>query len=414
MAAVDSSVNPLAITGLGVVSSIGVGREAWILALKDCEKARARAFRGAPTVLSAEAAPGAIAAEVWDFDASLYLGNKGLRNFDRLTRFLIVAGKLALEDAGLKKDGEQRAIRAERIGVCSATAYGSLDSITELLKVSELEDPRYVNPARFPNTVINSAAAYLSIWEDLRAPNTTVVDGNCGALDAILTCETHLYNTRADVFLVGGGEILSDPLYVAFKKLGILAEADAAFAPGLPESRGMRLGEGAVYLCVERSADARRRGAEMRAEIVGYGNAFEPPSSEAVLVHASKSAIQRAIQMALQDASLDRTQVDIACLSANGIAQFDRPEREALAEIFGPDIAIAVPKSIYGETLGASGAFGIAAVLSWFEGVPAAPLICGAVPKHPLRALVVTVGFYGNASAVVLSRGPIVRKRGEA
>ncbi len=407
-------MKPLAITGLGVVSPIGVGREAWNRALGDCDKARAEAFRSLPTVLSPEAVPDAIAAEVWDFDATLYLGPKGLRNFDRLTRFLIVAGKLALEDAGLKREGDRRAIDADRIGVCSATAYGSLDSITELLKISELEDPRYVNPARFPNTVINSAAAYMSIWEDLRAPNTTVVDGNCGALDAILTCETHLHNQRADVFLVGGGEVLSDALYVAFRKLGILAEGDLHYAPGSPESRGMRLGEGAVYLCIERAENAFERGAEVRAEIIGYGNAFEPPTSEAVLVHTSTAAIERAILMALQDASIDRSQIDIISLSANGIAQFDRPEREAIDAIFGSDLAVAAPKSVIGETLGASGAFGIANVLSWFEGVPAAPLIGGAAPEHPAKALVVTVGFYGNASAVVLSRGPIGGKIGEA
>jgi 3-oxoacyl-[acyl-carrier-protein] synthase II len=407
-------VKPLAITGLGVVSPIGVGRSAWNHALDDHEKAHEVAFKGTPTVLSPEVALGSIAAEVWDFDATLYLGNKGLRNFDRLTKFLIVAGKLALEDAGLEKKDDLRAISAERIGVCSATAYGSLDSITELLKVSELEDPRYVNPGRFPNTVINSSAAYVSIWEDLRAPNTTVVDGNCGSLDAILTCENHLSNQRADAFLVGGGEILNDPLYIAFRKLGILAEGEAIYAPGSPDSRGMRLGEGAVYLCVERLNDAVRRGASIRGEIIGYGNAFEPPSSEAILVHVSRAAIERAIHMALQDASIESTDIDVACIAANGITQFDNPEREALAAIFGSDIAIAVPKAIYGETLGASGAFGIANVLSWFEGVRAAPLIAGKAPAHPMKALVVTVGFYGNASAVVLMRRPAIGKIGEA
>jgi 3-oxoacyl-[acyl-carrier-protein] synthase II len=174
------------------------------------------------------------------------------------------------------------------------------------------------------------------------------------------------------------------------------------------------LGEGAVYLCIERSENAFERGADVRAEIIGYGNAFEPPTSEAVLVHASKAAIERAIQMALQDASIDSSQIDIASLSANGIAQFDRPEREAVEAIFGADLAVAAPKSIIGETLGASGAFGMANVLSWFEGVPTAPLIGGVAPEHPVTALVVTVGFYGNASAVVLSRGPIGGKIGEA
>jgi 3-oxoacyl-(acyl-carrier-protein) synthase len=237
------------------------------------------------------------------FDAKKYLGDKGLRNFDRLTKMLIVCGKLALQDADLKRAGSHL-LSPDRIGVCSATAYGSLEAITEAVQVTELEDPRFLNPNRFPNTVINAAAGYVSIWEDLRAPNVTVVDGNCGSLDAVLSAETHLQNDRADAFLVGGGEALSEALYVAFRKLNVLAEGARVFAPGRPESQGMRLGEGAAYLCLEQADFARARGARVRAEIIGYGNAFDAPVSEARLVHVSSDALQRAIKMALLDADL--------------------------------------------------------------------------------------------------------------
>ena len=171
--------------------------------------------------------------------------------------------------------------RESRRWIISATAYGSLDAITELNLVAEREDPRYINPARFPNTVINAAAGYVSIWEDLRAPNVTIVDGNCGALDAWLTAETHLAHQRADVFLVGGGEVVSEPLYRAFRKLGLVAEGDAAWSPGESSANGMRPGEGAPYVCVERPAEARPPGATVRALPVGYGTAFSPPESEA-------------------------------------------------------------------------------------------------------------------------------------
>ena len=86
---------PLAITGLGIVSPIGVGREAWTNALRHPREARARAFGRVPTVLDPVKIPEARAAEAWDFEPSAYLGAKGLRNFDRLTKFLIVAGKHA-------------------------------------------------------------------------------------------------------------------------------------------------------------------------------------------------------------------------------------------------------------------------------------------------------------------------------
>jgi 3-oxoacyl-[acyl-carrier-protein] synthase II len=397
-------VKALAITGLGVVSPIGVGREAFFASLANVTSARARAFKGAPTVLKPEQVPNSIAAEVWEFDATEYLGKKGLRNFDRLTKFLIVAAKIALEDAVLKKDGVHLSITGDRVGVCSATAYGSLDSITELMMVSELEDPQYINPNRFPNTVINAAAAYVSIWEDLRAPNTTVVDGNCGALDAVLTCETHLVNGRADAFLVGGGEIISEPLYLAFRKLGVLAEGAAVYAPGQLDSNGMRLGEGAAYLCIERIEEAKSRGAAIRGLIVGYGNAFEPPNSEAILVYASQLAIERAIRMALGDASLNPSDIDAICVSANGMQTFDRVELAAIQKVFGGEVALIAPKSIFGETLGASGALGMATVLGWFSGVSPEPLIGGEACERPNNALVIAIGFYGNVSAAVMQR----------
>ncbi|MEM9192946.1 MAG: beta-ketoacyl synthase N-terminal-like domain-containing protein [Myxococcota bacterium] len=381
----------LAITGVGVVSPLGVGRPAFEASLANPEAAREKAF-GTPTVLDREKVGEAWAAEAWDFDAPSYLGKKGLRNFDRLTRFLVVAGKHALEDAGIKRDGEFVAYGPSRVGICSSTAYGSLDAITELNLVAELEDPRYINPSRFPNTVINAAAGYVSIWEDLRAPNVTVVDGNCGALDAVVTSETHLAHRRGDVFLVGGGEVLSEPLYLAFKKLGVVADR---------EGEGFRFGEGAAYLVVERPEGAAGREATVLGTIAGYGTAFSPPASDAVLVHASSDSVVRAIRDALQDAGLER--VDVVAAAVSGLAESDRCELEGIREVLG-DVPVAAPKQILGESFGGAGALAMAAVLSWFSGAAVGPIVQGEAAEDVSTALVVTIGFYGNVSAVVLRK----------
>lgn len=397
----------LAITGLGVVSPIAIGRTAHRAALDDPRAAAKRAFAPPVAALSPTELPNARIAEVRDFDATTYLGAKGLRNFDRLTKLMIVAAKQALEDAGLKKDGQWIARRPEQVGILSATAYGSLDAITEMNLVAEREDPRYINPARFPNTVINAAAGYVSIWEDLRAPNVTIVDGNCGALDAVLTAETHLEHERADAFLVGGGEVVSEPLYRAFRKLGIVAEGDSPWSPGDSHGQGMRLGEGAAYVCVERPAQARARGAKLYGLLTGYGAAFSAPESEALIVHPSIDGVNRALRAAVRDAGLLPEDIDAVVCAASGVERVDAAELVGIARALHPDVICVAPKSYYGETFGAAGALGLATALAWLDGAPIEPVLCGTRRERLEHIIVTTVGFYGNVSAVVLKRAPI-------
>ena len=396
-------MKPLAITGLGVVSPVGIGTDAFVSAFHDPQAAIRRAFEPDSTVLSQEKFPEAHSAEVWNFDAKAHLGKKGHRNFDRLTKYLIVAGKLALEDAGVKKDREfVSTLTPSQVGVCSSTAYGSLDSITELNLVAELEDPRYINPARFPNTVINAAAGYVSIWEDLRAPNATIVDGNCGAIDAVLSCETHLKHRRADAFLVGGGDVLTEPLYLAFRRLGAIAGGAAPCVPGGNESRGIHLGEGAAYLLVERLADAQARQTPVRALLAGYGTAFEAPSREARLLHCSAEAVSRAISGALRDASLEPNDVDVVCSSLSGLRPFDDAELKGIQQVLGSSVPVATPKALWGECFSGAAAMGMAAAVLWTQGIPVAPILNGEGPKEVSNVVVIAVGYYGNVSATVI------------
>jgi 3-oxoacyl-[acyl-carrier-protein] synthase II len=385
----------LAITSLGVVSPFGVGRGAWDAALAEPTKAAERAIRSESEVLDGEKLPNTRTAECWGFDPKEHLGKRGHRTFDRLTKFLIAAAKHALIDGGVK-DGEGTFVEGApgptQIGICSATAYGSLDAITELNLVAELEDPRFINPSRFPNTVVNAAAGYVSIWEDLRAPNTTVVDGNCGALDAILVAATHLDVGRADAFLVGGGEVVSEPLYRALSRLGVVG----------PEGQGATMGEGAAYVLVERAGEAEGRGATILGRLTGYGTAFAPPESQALLVHGSADAVERACRDALAEAGLEPVDVDVVATATSGVGPMDEAEREGLRGVFGDEAPFATPKALHGETFGASGAFALAAGLSWIGGAPVHPLTQGQAPEQVRTVLISTIGYYGNASAVVL------------
>ena len=226
-------MEPLAITGLSVVSPVGVGREAFFAALSDPEAAKKRAFAGPRSVLVDARFAHAHVAEVQRLRCGAVPGRQGpaqLRSHDPL------AGRGGQARARGSRTQARRCVPGvapERVGICAATAYGSLDSITEINRVAELEHPRYLNPSRFPNTVINSAAGYVSIWEGLEGPNVTIVDGNCGGANAVLTAETHIACGRADVLLVGGAEVISEPLYLAFEKLGIISEGDRPRSPAM-------------------------------------------------------------------------------------------------------------------------------------------------------------------------------------
>lgn len=372
-------MRPLALTGFGVASPLGLGWEAFRAGLAGAPGA---AFTTTPTSFSHPAHAALRVAEIRDFDPRPIVGDKGLRNNDRLTRLLLVAARLGLDEAGVKRGGAFVAYGPTEVGACGSTAYGSLEAIHELDAVARLEDPRYLNPARFPNTVINSSVGYVSIWEELRALNATVTNGPTGGLDAFDAASLWIGAGRARAVLTGGAEAMSEGLWHAFRRLGVLDEGHG----------GLRLGEGACLAVVEDRDAARTRGAPFAVEVIGYGAAFDPAPDEAPMVHVSGEALGRAVAAALADAGVERSRVSTVASGLSGYAPFDAAEAKALAEAL-PDAEVRSPKAWLGETLGAAGAFGVAAASAWLA------------ERRPGECAVVTaVGFYGNASALVLRR----------
>jgi 3-oxoacyl-[acyl-carrier-protein] synthase II len=404
-------VKPSLVTGLGVVSTVGIGRESFFGALRRGSAAPAgpaRRIESFDADKYATSGFGANIAEVPEFDAGKYLGDKGLRTLDRLTKLLIVAARLALHDAGFKKDGVYVQASPERVGIVCSNAYGSLEAITELDRVARLEDARYINPAKFPNTVSNTAAGYASIWEELRAVNVSVSDGNCGALDAVACANVFLETGRADALLVGGAEAMSEPLFLAFHKLGALGRMDAPANDGASLG-GTRLGEGAVLLVTETRELAERRGASSFGELAGYGTAFVAPAGEASLIHASEEAMDRAIEGALADAGVSAGELDLVVSGVSGLRLFDEAEVAAIARRIPQAVPVAAPKLLLGETLGAGGGMAMAAALAWMNAAdaepPPYPLVRGTPSgTGPRSVLVTSLGYYGNASAVVMKR----------
>jgi 3-oxoacyl-(acyl-carrier-protein) synthase len=407
-------LTPRAVTGIGVVSSIGVGWRAFADGLATGARPSARPSSFDPTPYGASQV-----AEVAHFDAAKYLGDKGLRTLDRLSKLLVVAVRLGLEDCGLKVGGTWTPADRpwpERIGLVVSNAYGSLEAIHELDRVAILEDARYINPSRFPLTVSNSAAGYASIWEDLRALNVSVSDGHCGALDAVSCADLFLEEARADVILVGGAEAMSEALFVAFRKMGASPKDEIGASPkdeigASPKDEGNKrstpkdgglLGEGAALVALESAKGARARGANILAEITGYGTAFTAPRGESALMVATPQSLEDAMSEALADARIGAHDVDVVVSGVHGSGAFDDAELEAIRRTFGSNTCVTAPKRAIGETLGASGALAMAAAIALLErGVPT-HVVRGALRGPARTALVTMTGYYGNASALVI------------
>jgi 3-oxoacyl-[acyl-carrier-protein] synthase II len=384
-------VTPVAVTGFGVASAFGVGGAAFLEALRS--GGPIADDRGRGETLDASRYPRVRVVEAVGFDAAKYLGDKGLRSLDRLTKLLLVATRLALHDAGLKTGGAWAGGSPDRVGMVVSNAYGSLEAITELDRVATLEDARYINPSRFPLTVSNSAAGYASIWEEIRALNVSVSDGNCGALDAVACATVFLEQERADALLVGGAEAMSEALALAFDRLGAM-------------THGASLGEGAAILAIEWPNAARGRGANMLATIVGYGTAFVPPKRATSLVCASPDALNRAITGALLDANTLPAEIDLVVCGVSGLRALDEAEMLAIGSVVGRDTCVVAPKLVLGETLGAGGAMAMLAAIAFMnEKAPdrSHPIVVrGALRASPRTVLVTSMGYYGNASALVM------------
>jgi 3-oxoacyl-(acyl-carrier-protein) synthase len=205
----------IVITGIGVLSPIGIGKDAF------CE-ALFQGKTGFKTISLFDTSSFNVhsAGEIRDFDPISFLGKKGLRTLDRSTRLLSSAAKLAIEDAHLQITDEN----TNSIGVSIGTTFGSLHSISQFDREGLIEGPRFVNPSYFPNTVINSPASQVSIRFKIKGFNTTISTGFCASLDAVSYAADFIKLNRADVVLAGGVEELCEETFLGFYRLGCLGQ----------------------------------------------------------------------------------------------------------------------------------------------------------------------------------------------
>lgn len=346
------------VTGLGLVTPLGIGVEKTWQALCAGQSGVGRITR-----FDTSDFPVQIAAEVKDFDPAAYIEKKEVKKMDTFIHYAIAASLMSMEDSGYKISPDN----ADRVGVYVGSGIGGLQAIEEWHQILMDKGPRRITPFFIPMTIINLASGQIAIRIGARGPNSCAVTACATGNNCIGDAFRIIQRGDADVMIAGGSEAAITPLsvagFAASRALSTRNDApQQASRPFDRERDGFVLGEGAGVLWLEEIESARRRGAKVYAEIVGYGMTADayhitsPPDDG--------SGAARCMHLTLADAGLSPSQVDY--VNAHATSTFaDKIETLAIKKVFGEHarkLAVSSTKSMTGHLLGAAG--GIEAVFS--------------------------------------------------
>ena len=344
------------VTGLGVVTPIGTGIDAFWSAL-------AAGASGAGTIERFDVSefPVRIAAEVDDFDPTTYMDRREAARTDRFSQMAVAAAALAVEDAGL------HTFDARRSGVVVGTGIGGLATIEEQHAALLRGGPRRVSPFMVPRLMPNGAAASIAMRLGLHGPNFCVASACATGAHALGEALEMIRSGRADVVLAGGSEAALTPLALAsFARMGALSERNdepqKASRPFDRDRDGFVFGEGAGILVLESEEHAQERSASVVAELAGYAatsDAFHVTQPD-----PEGAGAAAAMRGAMADASVTPEDVDYINAHGTSTPYNDRVETLAIKSALGNEakrIPITSTKSQTGHLLGAAGAVEAAA-----------------------------------------------------
>jgi len=390
--------NRIVITGIGIISPIGTGKETFWQNLV----AGSNGFRSI-TLFNTERYRTKTAGEITDFDPKIYLGSKGLRYFDRVSLLITSAAKLAVQDGNL-----EGVYHPDDLGAVIGSTFGSINSISSFDLEALREGPNYVSPMDFPNTVLNAPAARVAIQFEMKGLNSTISNGETSSLDAMQYGADFLRLNRVKALLVGGAYALTPDTYWGFYESGALSGSqqgdEELCAPFDDRHNGIILGEGAAVMVLESEADAKARGARVYGQISGYGNVFNsnPEADDSEWV----SAGVRAARQALDEANLSAQDISLVLSSANSSPKFDRVQSSIIAELFGDaQVPINALKGQTGECLDVTGAFQAVAALMAINSGEVPPVTSGSgSSQNAIKHVLITgSSFTGNSSALIIS-----------
>lgn len=343
----------ICITGIGMVSSIGIGKEEFLSSLK-----MGRSGIEEITAFDTHFSRSKKAGMVRSFHPRDFIAAGKIRRLDRASQFAIAASKLALADAQFSVTREN----SPRVGVVLGSGFCGLSSSEEFHRGQVLKGFLDLNPMLFPNTVPNAASSHVSIELGIQGVNSTLVQSFCSAEAAILFACDQLKKGKADLILTGGVDELSEFLFRGFSELRFLATDQGHGEKSCPYDRmrnGLVLGEGAGILIVENEKHARSRGARIYGYILGYGLVGKSCGGD-----GSKD-LERSIKMTLQER--EDFSIDYLSGAGNSTRRLDALEALGMKKAFPsqyPRIPVSSIKSMVGEAIASGGMRMLANVLS--------------------------------------------------
>jgi 3-oxoacyl-[acyl-carrier-protein] synthase II len=359
--------NRVVITGLGAISPVGIGKDEFWKGLLAGKCGIRRITRFDATDYSTQ-----IAGEVKDFDPALYMDKKEAKRMDRFTQFAVAASKMAIEDASLDLEKENR----NRIGTLIGTGIGGMDTLHDQYKTLFEKGPNRISPFFVPMMIGNMAAGQTSITFGLQGPCSCVVTACATGTNAIGDAFKIIQRGDADVMVAGGTEAAISPTAVAgFCSMKAMSnrndEPEKASRPFEKDRSGFIMGEGAGIVILESLEHAQARGARIYAEVIGYGYNADAYHITAPAPEGAQQA--KCMEMAIRDGGIDPSEVDYINAHGTSTPLNDKNETLAIKSLFGEHaykLCVSSIKSMTGHLLGAAGGIEcIATALSITEGM---------------------------------------------
>jgi 3-oxoacyl-[acyl-carrier-protein] synthase II len=349
------------ITGLGIVSSTGIGKEAF---WENCLKGNSgiKPIQG----FDVGSYRSRLGCQLPEIDFRAFIKPANLRRMDRIGKIVVSSVRLALDDSTLNLKEED----SNRIGISIGTGLGSSDTVDQFFRSLLKEGPIGAAPMLFQTAVPNAITSHCAIEYGIKGVNITFSHKESSTEMAMAFAYHLLREGRADVLFAGGGDELSEPLYHVYSMLGALSPGRGKGAEGMRPfdqgRNGIVLGEGSGILVLETLEHAEKRGARIYAEMAGVGLSG---GVDGILRYDLKGdSIAKAMSLAAGEIE----SVNYISAAANSTSDLDRAETLAIKKVFGKrvkEISVSSLKSMLGEFDGSGGVRACSLALSIYHGM---------------------------------------------